>query len=165
MEEHRLIEKVLGALEAATEQDVPLDFYARALEFLSEFADGLHHAKEEEHLFPRMVEHGIPQEHGPIGVMLEEHADGREHIQAMRRQVAEGDVGALRREALAYCALLRDHIDKEDHVLFPMGRGVLAPKEMAEVLHMFEAVEAQVGPRRRWERLAQELALEVGAPA
>lgn len=165
MEDHRLIEKVLTALEFAADRDMPLDFYERAIEFLADFADGIHHAKEEDHLFPRMVERGIPKEHGPIGVMLSEHTRGRGHIRSMRDGLAAGDRNVLRNESLAYCALLRDHIDKEDHVLFPMGRGMLSPEDMNETLNLFEAVEAQSGKRAHYEQLAADLLEEVGAPA
>jgi hemerythrin-like domain-containing protein len=39
------------------------------LEFLREFADGTHHAKEEKCLFPWMAGQGFPQGQGPLVCM------------------------------------------------------------------------------------------------
>jgi len=39
MDEHRIIEKVLTALTAAAHQEVPLEFYERAVDFIANFAD------------------------------------------------------------------------------------------------------------------------------
>jgi hypothetical protein len=51
--------------------------------FFRNFADRCHHSKEEDELFPKMVEHGIPKEGGPIGVMLMEHDQGRAFVRGM----------------------------------------------------------------------------------
>lgn len=49
-------------------------------EFLKVFADKCHHAKEEDVLFPEMEKAGVLRKGGPIGVMLAEHAQGREYV-------------------------------------------------------------------------------------
>ena len=61
MEEHRVIERVLTALErAATRlsngQEVYLRFFTGTTVFIKNFADGFHHQKEEGILFPAMIE-------------------------------------------------------------------------------------------------------------
>lgn len=165
MDEHRVIETVLGALEAAADKDVGVSFYERAIDFIANYADALHHGKEEDRLFPAMVERGMPSEHGPIGVMLEEHRIGRAHVAAMREHAAAGDVEALRRESLAYAALLRDHIAKEDHVLFPMARNLLSGGGDEELMTRFAEVEEPPGGAASYAALAAELAAEAGATA
>ncbi len=65
MQEHRLIEKVLGSLEAFAEaagkdggaSRETLGSYVR---FFREFADRCHHGKEEDRLLVSMVKHGLP---------------------------------------------------------------------------------------------------------
>jgi len=42
------------------------------------FADGLHHAKEEDLLFPALIRKGFSPEQGPVAVMLAEHVKGRD---------------------------------------------------------------------------------------
>ncbi len=163
--EHRAIEKVLTALEATARVEPPLAFFQRAVDFITRYADGSHHAKEEEHLFPLLATRGMPLEMGPIGVMLAEHRQGRAHVAAMQQQIADSDLAALRREVQGYAALMRDHIAKEDQVLFPMGRGMLTPEDVDALASAFAAVTEPDGGYAAYEALADDLLREVRAPA
>lgn len=156
--EHRVIENVLAALEREADvveggKAVDGAFFERALAFIREFADGLHHQKEEQVLFPRMVASGVPEEGGPVGVMLHEHQEGRACVRAMAEALegaAAGDAAArtaLVSAARSYVELLRGHILKEDHVLFPMADDLFAEAQQKEVLAGFEQAEA-VNPER-----------------
>jgi len=165
MDEHRVIEKVLDALEAAAEREVPFSFYERALEFLASFADQCHHAKEEDRLFPALEERGVPRAGGPIGVMCSEHVEGRDHIRRMRELVEREDREGLRRESLDYVALLRQHIDKEDNVLFAMARSVLTPPDAERLAREFEATAAAPQCDLKYRALADELRREAGVGA
>jgi hemerythrin-like domain-containing protein len=155
--EHRIIEKVLEALETAATRDVPASFYGRALDFLAEFADACHHGKEEDRLFPALERHGYPREMGPTGMFCEEHVAGRAHVRRMREQLRAGDVAGLRRESLDYVALLRDHIRKEDEVLFTMARAALAPEEARRLAREFEEADGGAAPRERYGAMAEGL--------
>ena len=53
------------------------------VELIRKFADGLHHAKEENLLFPLMAEKGFSLEQGPVAVMLMEHEQGRRFVKGM----------------------------------------------------------------------------------
>jgi hemerythrin-like domain-containing protein len=159
MDEHRVIEKVLDALERAADLEVPSGFYDRALEFCSAFADACHHAKEEDRLFPLLEERGIPRERGPVGVMCEEHVQGRAYIQQMRDAAAAGDFNRVRRVSLMYVGLLRDHIAKEDNVLFAMARDVLGKGDLEKLAAEFTAAEKPEWSRYR--AVADELAAAV----
>jgi len=160
MDEHRVIEKVLDALETAADLEVPSEFYDRALEFCSAFADACHHAKEEDRLFPLLEEHGIPREQGPVGVMCDEHVQGRAYIQKMREAATAGDYDRVRRVSLMYVGLLRDHIQKEDNVLFAMARDVLGREDLERLGAEFTAAEKPEWARFR--AVADELAAVVG---
>ena len=156
--EHRIIEKVLDALDCAASRDMPLSFYEDAVDFIANFADGCHHAKEEERLFPVLERKGIPREQGPIGVMCSEHVLGRRYVQTMREMIAAKDIEGLRQEALEYVALLRAHIAKEDTILFPMGRNCLDDSDLAELCASFD----EVAPKPEYEQLAEELLAQAG---
>ena len=156
--EHRVIERVLDALEekiARFQSGAPVDteFFKQALAFAREFADGLHHQKEEQILFPAMVESGIPQDEGPIGVMLDEHEEGRRCIRRMAESLeAAAMAEATALEALAdagreYVTLLRAHIQKEDGVLFPMADRMVGESRQAAVRSAFAEAEAQHADR------------------
>lgn len=156
--EHRIIEKVLTALERESVRieaggAIDRSFFEKALAFIREFADGLHHQKEEQALFPKMVAAGVPKEGGPVGVMLADHEEGRGFVRAMAASLeaaAAGDAKARTRlltAARGYVDLLRAHIVKEDHVLFPMADQVFNATQQNEIRDLFAAAE-QVDPAR-----------------
>ena len=145
-DEHAIILRGLDVLEAAARQaedghDLPEAWWADVLAWFRVFADRHHHGKEEAALFPAMVKAGAPAEGGPIDVMLEEHAEGRALLQAMAGSESTGRARAARR----YAQLLRDHIDKEHGVLFPLAEAVLDAEAFDWVAHQFNTVEAEVG--------------------
>lgn len=148
-QEHRAIESRLDALEEQIQGDGAFQrrFFDEALDFFRNFADGCHHAKEENLLFPRMKERGIPEQGGPIGVMLADHDQGRAYLKAVRENLdaaERGDAAARRQvyaNSAAYIELLRQHIYKEDNILFRMAKMVLAPDDVAELEKEFAAVE------------------------
>jgi hemerythrin-like domain-containing protein len=164
MHEHRVIEQVLDVLETRAERVREGGTVERAeirelVEFLSGFADRCHHGKEEDLLFARMVEHGFPREQGPIGVMLHEHDLGRAHVRVLRA-VADGTgpLGAAEREAfvgnaLAYVPLLRQHIAKEDEILYPMALQALSSRDLDALIEGFSEFEESVMGAGEHERL------------
>jgi hemerythrin-like domain-containing protein len=179
MDEHRLIERAIDALVAfadeagrgATDDRAEL---GRFVTFIREFADGCHHGKEEDILFQAMIEAGFPRNGGPIAVMLLEHDQGRQHVAALEA-IAEkaGAWTAEDRERLSgaangYASLLRQHIQKEDAVLYPMARRRLPPEILDRVsrdCERYEAGKTGSGEHQRLHRLAEELvARHAGAP-
>ena len=116
---------------------------------MTNFADKCHHAKEEELLFPALENVGIPVAGGPIGVMLAEHAQGRAHISAMKEALSRhpnNDTSTLQLFAvagLAYVKLLREHINKENTVLFVMAEKLLSADEHARLSAGFEKIELE----------------------
>ncbi|MBK9966487.1 MAG: hemerythrin domain-containing protein [Holophagales bacterium] len=171
MEEHRIIENVLGSLETfalevegglALERPFVRDYAA----FLRGFADAWHHGKEEDILFRRMVERGFSADSGPVAVMLLEHRQGRALVGAIHG-VGEGtgDVTPAERTAFlegagGFIPLLRQHIQKEDNILYPMSERVLTPAEFESMLGDFDAFEKKSGvdgTRDRLEALAGRL--------
>ena len=169
VDEHTVILSVLDAVEVAAGSrtgEFPVEWYAKSFDFFAVFADRCHHAKEETHLFPRLAQRGIPKDGGPIGCMLSEHATGRGHVAAVRAalpRAAEGDAAAretVRDEALAYVELLRQHIMKENQVLFMLGEHSLTPQDKEDLYKQFQCAEHAAVPRGTHEKyvaLAQEL--------
>ena len=156
-DEHAGILVVLDVLEHLANNlrqgtTVPIDHLAQLLDFLTTFADRCHHGKEEDLLFPALEQVGLPQDGGPIGVMLHEHTLGRAHIAGMREALAAMQAGhgaalAFAEHALGYVALLRAHIDKENNVLFMMAERLLPPAVHEQLAQEFERVETErIGP-------------------
>jgi len=173
MDEHRVIEHVLTALEkAAGRLESGLmcpGFFVDTAEFIKGFTDGCHHKKEEGVLFVAMVAHGVPDRGGPMGVMLAEHEQGRAFTRAMHAAAKKWETGDLSarsevaRNALGYVALLRQHIYKEDNVLFPMANRVIPSTEQDKVAEDFERVEHEEtgeGVHEKYLALAEKLEKE-----
>jgi hemerythrin-like domain-containing protein len=167
-DEHRVIERVLAVLQKLTTRPVEnsLDCWRKTLDFFSHFADQCHHFKEEQVLFPAMEERGIPREGGPIGMMLMEHEEGRGHVRSMLAALTlaearnEAAKDTLLENARAYLRLLREHIQKEDEVLFRIADDVIPPDEQKELLRSFEEHEAKEigeGVHEKYLKIAEEL--------
>jgi hemerythrin-like domain-containing protein len=169
-DEHALILEALDAIErkvAALEAGAAPDraYFEKAVQFLRTFADQCHHGKEENLLFKTMVDRGFPRQAGPIAVMLSEHETGRSFI----RGLAEGaaavgtDPYAAKRiveNGRGYVGLLRAHIDKENHILFPMADNVLSPEDqehLGKEFERFEAEETGAGVHEAMLKLLDEL--------
>lgn len=168
MEEHRVIERVLDALEArlACDDAVDREFIAQALDFFRNFADGCHHHKEEDELFPVLESAGIPRDGGPIGCMLEEHQEGRRLIRRIAEHLDAAATGDPRAEAVVrsaaadYIRMLRQHIQKEDNILFRWVDDVLGDEEQHLMIEAFDRAEqsnGNVGKHERYLHIADDL--------
>jgi hemerythrin-like domain-containing protein len=172
MQEHRVIERVLNSLELAADhlesgQPVRPEFFLSAVDFIRGFADGCHHQKEEGVLFIRMQEQGLPLQGCPLGVMLAEHELGRQYTRALlsaAQKMQSGDVSVASmaiNSSRSYVNLLRQHILKEDTILFPMADEVIPAAQHDLVWEGFEHVEhAETGEGIHEKYLALAEALE-----
>ncbi len=177
--EHRVIERVLNCLEAMARraksagrlEEEPAH---EAVAFFRNFADHCHHGKEEDHLFPALEAEGFPRQGGPTGVMLHEHELGRAHLRGMDENIpaaAAGDAAALAQfvsHVEGYLAVLREHIYKEDHVLFPLAERTLSEEKQGRLVAEFRRVEAEemgAGTHERYLHVAEELAKQYGVAA
>jgi hemerythrin-like domain-containing protein len=159
MEEHLLIERALRMLLSLAERGKPGPEIAAALSFLSEFADGHHHAKEEEILFPALEEAGFPRDGGPVAVMLHEHDLGRSLIVRMRElSTLESELAraGFREAAKQYAELLGQHIQKENEVLFRLADRALEGAERRRVEEQFDAYESGASAVRSKHQRALE---------
>ena len=156
MNEHRVIERALTLLELAIVKmergvKVSLEALNMLLKFFQVFADRCHHGKEEDVLFPLLEVRGVPRDGGPIEVMLYEHQVGRSYVKALREslEVLDKYVEAKTKfinNALNYISLLRNHIYKEDNILFKIALQVLTKDDNEKLMREFENVENRIGP-------------------
>jgi hemerythrin-like domain-containing protein len=175
MSEHRVIERMLATLEAGAArleagQPIRPGFFIQATDFVKGFADGCHHRKEEGVLFAAMVDAGLPREVGPVAVMLAEHEEGRAYTRGLRVAAQRLDAGdaTARAEVIGnargYAGLLRQHIQKEDGILFPMADQVIPRAAHGQVLDGFEHVEHEEtgeGVHEKYLALADALEQEI----
>jgi hemerythrin-like domain-containing protein len=151
--EHRVIEIALTCLERMTDRATKQGHLDRepaeqVIDFIQNFADRCHHGKEEDHLFPSLTRAGMPEESGPLAVMLQEHVAGRNYVSKMLKaldKASQGDQAAVNTfadNAYGYIQLLRGHIQKEDNILFRMADQVLSSEDQIKLSESFRKVES-----------------------
>jgi hemerythrin-like domain-containing protein len=169
--EHTIVVMVLQGAErealAIRDGNEPnAEAIAEMVDFFRNFVDRCHHAKEERHLFPALNAKGFSAEWGPVAVMLHEHEQGRAAVQAIAAALGpartgdRGAAAALSAALLGYVELLRNHIFKEDNVLFPMADRALPPEEQSQLAALFDKVETEEigeGVHERYHQLAHKL--------
>jgi len=147
--EHEAILYVLQIMDkmlqsGSDDTAILLRYYSEVVYFLKIFADKCHHGKEENFLFQELTDKGIPNQGGPIGAMLQEHAQGRDYIVQMSHNLDSQDISGFNIAAVQYRDLLRRHIEKENTVLFRMADQVLDEKEQGRLFEKFEQYEETV---------------------
>lgn len=129
--DHQNILKHLDDLEVVINQSTIDQAKIKAfLHFTETFAEP-HHQKEEQVLFPALEKKGIPNEGGPIGMMLLEHTAKRDYLAKMRKALQKNNKTMLKENTQAMISLLRDHIYKEDNILYPCAQEALTKEELA----------------------------------
>ena len=138
-DDHVHIINLINVMETIIEVEKPdITHIESIVDTIRNFADGLHHAKEENLLFPLLIKKGFSATQGPVAVMLHEHVMGRDFVKGISEGIAlykVGDKTALRdiyRNMQGYAELLRNHISKENNILFPMADRVLSEAEQEE---------------------------------
>jgi hemerythrin-like domain-containing protein len=150
--EHELILTMLRIIDSACTkiengEKVTHDHMSDMIDFIQNFADKCHHAKEENILFPALEKAGIARGGGPIDVMMAEHVMGRTYAKGMDEAVSkmkEGDDGASEmfvQDAQGYIDLLDGHIMKENNVLFAMADEHINGDVQKKIIEGFERVE------------------------
>lgn len=152
-QEHDVILKMLeiGTEMAKEIEKMDTQTLGDLIDFIRNFADRCHHAKEEKIFFVEAEKHGIPKDGGPIGMMLVEHDEGRAFVKGMDealKKIMSGDKMAFtqyKENLLQFIGLLETHIRKENQILYPMINMHLPEKLQADILKRFEKAEEEMG--------------------
>ena len=103
--------------------------------YVRNYADKFHHAKEENILFKKTSEN-----QDMIGVFLTEHDMGRKFIANASSGIESGDETKVKENISSYIDLLREHIHKEDKILYPWFERKLAGSGIEELGKEFDEV-------------------------
>ena len=144
--EHQNILKVIDALNKECNllekgKDLDKDFLAKAIDFIRNYADKFHHAKEEDILFVELGKDTVSMHCNPIEQMLYEHDLGRNFVKGMEAGLKEGVKEEVIKNARGYAYLLQDHIFKEDNILYPMADEALDESMQDLILNKFKEAE------------------------
>jgi len=143
--DHDYILRLIDVMEKMmTKFNTDLTHIELVVSLIMNYADGIHHFKEENLFFPLMIEKGFSN---PISAMLHDHEEGRNFVKGMNdgiekyKQRNESALPEIYRNMQGYIDLLRAHIGKENNVLFRMADRVLSANEQEHMLLKFAEAE------------------------
>jgi hemerythrin-like domain-containing protein len=158
VDEHRLILRFLALVPAfAASIDVhsaaDRKRVVAAVDFIRNYADRFHHAKEEDLLFGL-----FDPDSDILKVMYEDHANGRARVKglvdALERRDREGVAGNL----IGYKEILKQHIRKEDDILYPWMDRKLSTRQVGELYAAFRKIDEEfVEKAARYEAFVRSL--------
>lgn len=158
IDEHGIIRQFLDNLVLSLkkmEQGTrpPKEFFENAVSFARDFTDKYHHFKEEYILFNRLA----MKKKGIIDAEVEslkyQHERGRALIGEVAKalegygQGQEAQALIILESLAAYVSLLRQHIHREDHILFPMVEREFPWEEYRGLLEVFQQEGKKMGDK------------------
>jgi hemerythrin-like domain-containing protein len=171
VEEHRLILRMIALVEHNARlveegRFEDWDFFLDAVDFIRNYADRFHHAKEEDVLFKELVKNGMPADNSPVAAMLMAHDEGRAFVKEMEAATLEiksgndlaGNAAKIVKNGAGYTALLTDHIDKEDNILYPLAERVLPEERRPAMVAQYQSAEraAPEGLEERYRKMVED---------
>lgn len=145
MDEHTLIKRWAALIPLVAESidlnaDEGKDIIMKGVDFIRNFADKYHHAKEENILFKQFDENL-----DIIKTMHADHEDARAHVRAIVEGVEEKNKEKVVEHLTAYAELLTEHIKKEDEILYPWMDREFSDKQVGLLFAQFSEVDEQFG--------------------
>ncbi|HOQ24879.1 MAG TPA: hemerythrin domain-containing protein [Bacillota bacterium] len=172
--EHRMIRRVLRVLNSAADrwQQQPVDpeGLIRLIRLLQDYANQFHQRVEEEVLFPELEKEGIPQQGGPLEVLLAEHREGMGYLKELEdylQRLRQGEAAIqaeLADTVRAYSLLLLAHIGKEDMVILPLAAHARLGKGLSELSEEIRRNLRDAAKEAEFDWVLRELEEELGLP-
>jgi hemerythrin-like domain-containing protein len=164
MQEHKIILRALDVLDnIATwaEKDGAVDAVdvSKVLDFFRWFADAHHQAKEDTILFPALRRATAAQDRKVEHMMLE-HVQERALIEQIETAVRLARIPDFVASVDKLSSTLRNHIYKEDDILFEFTKTALKPAVDDAVVADLERFETDFDKEIRSEKLAHLRLLE-----
>lgn len=155
-EEHKNILSVIDSVlkkcdEIKAGREIDKEFFIRAVDFIKNYADKFHHSKEEDILFVELNKDGVLEHCNPIDQMLYEHNLGRSFVSGLNNAMLKSDKGEIIKNARGYGELLREHIFKEDNILYPMADTALSEEAQTLISEKFAKVSELKFEQKDWE--------------
>ena len=163
-QEHKLILRALNVLDAmadlmestgsANQTDVD-----KVLNFLRWFADAHHQAKEEMILFPALKRAAASQDR-PVEHMSMEHDRERAFVEDLETDLRLAKLSEFASTAKRLSSTLRNHIYKEDQILFEMADALLSSAEDDTLFERLSHFDTALDKQYLDERLGELHLLE-----
>lgn len=141
IEDHKTILRALDVLEQMAKrvenhQALETGDVETVLRFLRAFADDYHQGKEESALFPEI--RGVLAPEGPVRQMLFEHDQERSLVDGIEDALFTRNGSEFVQFAHRLIDMLRDHVRKENDILFGIVERLLSPEQDEKVVAEFE---------------------------
>lgn len=169
MIEHRLIERMISLIKndflrrIESNYGIEPGIIDRVIDFISMYADRVHHGKEEDILFRDLKEKELSTEDRRLmDELIEEHALGRRTIRSLAEantRYRNGDreaLGGIADNLKTLVEFYPPHIEKEDKVFFPASRTYLTDQEEQAMLEEFRDFDRKM-IREKYESVVEEL--------
>ncbi|NJD24459.1 MAG: ATP-binding cassette domain-containing protein [Betaproteobacteria bacterium] len=145
-EEHRNLWRIATTIDQVADEMAggsPVDpaFFHSIFDYIEQFMDGCHHAKEDDYLFPALRARSA-EAAAVLDRLQAEHRNGPELLKSLRVQLAATAGGSLGNAAFAealriYTQSLKAHIRTEEKDAMPLAREVLTAEDWAEIDRAF----------------------------
>ncbi|MEW5815462.1 MAG: hemerythrin domain-containing protein [Spirochaetota bacterium] len=145
VDEHTHIKKLIASVpwiirELDNDLHKGAGIVKESLEFIRQYADRFHHAKEEKVLFSYFD--GSLQ---IITTMLKEHEEARSHVRSIADALDNGRLKSVKEHLEAYASLLTEHIRKEDEILYPWMDRCLSLSQVGNLFSEFMKIDREFG--------------------
>ena len=158
VDEHVLIKRLIAQipkilesldLETGEGRQLVLD----GVDFIRNYADSYHHAKEEDLLFKYFDEDAEI-----LKVMHEDHRNARNHVKNIVEGVENRDLESVIENLSTYQELLTDHIRREDDILYPWMDRSITTTQVGNLFSSFNEVDESFGDApAKYEEFVREL--------
>lgn len=145
VDEHGLIKRWLALIPTVIkkldlESEDGLKLINNGIDFISNYADKYHHAKEEDQTFKFFNENL-----DIFKVIRNDHVKVRNHVKAMLKAIKEKDKKTLAEHLKAYSEILPEHIKKEDEILYPWMDRNLSTSQVGQLFFKFNEIDIEYG--------------------
>jgi hemerythrin-like domain-containing protein len=163
-QEHKVILRTLDVLDAVctcVEDNYPSDErdIGCILDFLRSFADAHHQAKEEAILFPAL-KHAASAQGRPIEHLSREHDQERSLVEDLETELRLAKLPQFVASARRLSSALRNHMYKEDRILFPEADAILSSEEDNAVFESLSHFDTALDKQQMEDKLKLLHALE-----
>jgi hemerythrin-like domain-containing protein len=157
MQEHKLILRALDVLDsmaasAEKHKNIHEGDIGFMLDFLRWFADAHHQVKEETILFPAL-KRAAQAQNRPVQHMMHEHEQERGLIESIETAARLASIPHFVSSIERLSSILRNHIYKEDQILFEAARDAIKDTADEDVLAQLGRFETAVDKKTLAEKL------------
>lgn len=144
VDEHTLIKRYLELISKIIEDinaksRIDKDLILNGIDFIKSYADKFHHAKEEQILFKYFDENL-----DIIKTMLKDHETARGYVKALFEALEKEDKVIIIENLNNYNLLLREHIKKEDEILYPWMDRNLSTHQVGRLFAEFSNADKNI---------------------